>query len=92
MKLANASCLSIENMVHEDGVEAIEIEEMDGEQLAWLVRHGDTKNAKIVVQNIVFYLDPTNIMRGAPPNPNIFLKAPKDEIIKEVFEKYVVLF
>ncbi|ALX27607.1 hypothetical protein GMAR_ORF233 [Golden Marseillevirus] len=88
MKIANADCSAV--LAASETEESIQIEEMDGEQLAWLVKFG--VKCPVFVDSISLCLDPTNFMRGSPKRDNIFLKSPKDEFIRTCFEDYINFF
>ncbi|BAU79966.1 hypothetical protein A9K97_gp385 [Tokyovirus A1] len=89
MKLANASCLSILKEC-ERGAETLEIQEMDAEQLAWLVVYG-TGDTHVYVQSVCCNLDPSRFMKGAPKRETIHLVSPKDDFVREIFAGHLVL-
>ncbi|ADB04180.1 hypothetical protein C8_444 [Cannes 8 virus] len=89
MKLANATCLSILKEC-EKGEETLEIQEMDAEQLAWLVVYG-SGNTRVHVESVVCDLDPSRFMKGAPKRENIYLVTPKDEFVRDIFAGHLVL-
>nr|WQM86930.1 hypothetical protein [Marseillevirus cajuinensis]WRK65417.1 hypothetical protein MarFTME_372 [Marseillevirus futianmevirus] len=89
MKLANASCLDILRECGK-GTEFLEVEEMDAEQLAWLVVYG-TGETRVFVKSVACSLDPSRFMKGSPKRENIVLAKPKDEFIYDVFSGYVVV-
>lgn len=85
MKIANADCLSIRKACEKH--ESVEVEEMDAEQLAWLVRYN--VDTPVYVEKLSCCVDPSHFMRGCPKRENIFLKETADEFIRGIFEPYI---
>ena len=85
MKLANADCLSVRKACEEN--EFVQVEEMDAEQFAWLIRYD--VDVPVHVEKLLYCIDPSSFMRGCSKRDNIFLKKPDDEFLCAVFEPYI---